>query len=47
MKKNNHEPELATYTILNPDFYASEGQWNAEQKDDENHENSDAMTKSE
>ncbi|WP_176555753.1 hypothetical protein [Virgibacillus ndiopensis] len=45
MKKKNNDPELATYTILNPDFHTVESQLNTDYKSDENHENTDVSTK--
>ncbi|MFB4167115.1 hypothetical protein [Virgibacillus sp. JSM 102003] len=42
MKKNNDTPELATFTILNPDFHAQLDQsGEKEQITDENTGNSD------
>lgn len=40
MKKNNN-PELATFTLLNPDFHASVDQGASENNDEENIDNNE------
>ncbi|MBP1947302.1 hypothetical protein [Virgibacillus litoralis] len=44
MKKNNDTPELATFTILNPDFHAQLDQRGGEEQlTDENNSNDDNL----
>ncbi|SDQ86953.1 hypothetical protein SAMN05216232_2355 [Virgibacillus subterraneus] len=47
MKKNNDTPELATFTILNPDFHAQLDQRREEEQlTDENSSNNDNLSDS-